>query len=239
MLYPWDSSEIPPVTQLERKNKGCWYSGGSSFMKRVLWMVLLTLALPVAAFAGSVDFSAQSGTLSGGNGGLTLSGEQVLAISGLTTPSPLTGLNLASVAFTTGAFLTGSAVNGGTFSGTGSSFTITAENIPGIANGTTIFTGMFTCTSGCTWTLSDPSNPNGNHQYTLYGTISGTWYNGMTVNGVTTQTTIDTGKGLFDGSAAVVSGDTSFTTTPEPGSLMLMGTGLIGLGGVLRRKLKA
>src|ERR1700756_2151335 len=187
-----ESSESPRNEVRTTKNKSGRHSGGSSIMKRVLWMVLLTLALPMAAFAGTVDFSAQSGTLSGGNSGLMLSGEQAGIVSGL-TPSTLYGPNLAAISFSTGAFLTGNAVSGGTFAA-GGTFTITAENIPGIANGTTIFTGTFTCTSGCTWTLSDPTNPNGDHQYTLYGTISGTWYNGTTVSGVTTQTTINTGK---------------------------------------------
>ncbi|MGB8062747.1 MAG: PEP-CTERM sorting domain-containing protein [Candidatus Sulfotelmatobacter sp.] len=207
-------------------------------MKRVLWMVLLTFALPMAAFAANVDFTNSGGTLTGGNSGLSLSGDVVTTITGL-TPGTLTGANLGSVAFTTGAFVTGNAMNGGTF-GSGGSFTITAENIPGIANGTTIFTGTFDCAGSnlCTWQTGNSMNPNGNHQYVLTGTISGTWYTGATVSGMVTQLTVKTGTAYFDGMVAVSSGDTSITT-PEPGSLMLMGTGLVGLAGALRRKLKA
>jgi hypothetical protein len=207
-------------------------------MKRVLWMVLLTLALPMAAFAGNVDFTNSGGMLMGGNTGLSLSGGAITTITGL-TPTILTGPNLGSIAFTTGAFTSGNAMNGGTF-GSGGSFTITAENVPGIANGTTIFTGTFNCASGnlCLWQTGNSMNPNGNHQYTLTGTITGTWYNGATLNGMVTQLTVTTGHAFFDGMVAVSSGDTSITT-PEPGSLVLMGTGLVGLAGALRRKLKA
>lgn len=207
-------------------------------MKRVLWMALLTLALPVAAFAGTVDFSAQSGTLSGSSSGLMLMGQQVNSIAGL-TPSTLQGSDLAVISFNTGA-LTSTGTGTWTFA-SGGSFTITAENIPGIANGTVIFAGTFDCGNGgiCTFSETNPSKTSGNHIYALNGTISGKWYNGLTVSGFTMQATVSTGLGFWDGaSVPVISGDTQFTT-PEPGSLMLMGTGLIGLGGVLRRKLKA
>lgn len=206
-------------------------------MKRVLWMVLLTLALPLAAFAGDVDFQSQSGTLTGNSTLTTLSGTEVVnSLTGLGAPMGCATCDLASISFTTGA-LTSTGMGTWTFA-SGGSFTITADtNLPGIASGTTIFSGQFSCGT-CTWTLIEQSN--GTNVYVLTGKISGTWYNGTTVTGVTINTVLNSGAGLFDGGTGkITSGDTTILTTPEPGSLMLMGTGLVGLGGALRRKLKA
>ena len=52
-------------------------------MKRILWMVLLALALPMMAFAdNSVDFTNSGGTLSGSSAGLSLSGSELIAVNG-------------------------------------------------------------------------------------------------------------------------------------------------------------
>ena len=51
-------------------------------MKQIVWLLLLTLALPAVAFANSADFTNSGGTLSGGNSGLSLSGSTLIAING-------------------------------------------------------------------------------------------------------------------------------------------------------------
>ena len=206
-------------------------------MKQIVWLLLLMLALPVAGFANSVDFTNSSGTLSGGNSGLSLSGSTLIAINA--PPLGLITGNLGSVTFSTGALSTGSLQTGGTFAA-GGTFVITGNGTDGIPNGV-IFNGTFS--GPVTWTLITLSN--GTHNYTLTGALSGTWFTGQTVYGATVQLTVNTGKGFFDGSTTVSSGDTNIVgnnlrtiTTPEPASISLLGTGLIGLAGVLRRKLK-
>jgi len=201
-------------------------------MKRILWLALLALALPMAAFANdSVDFTNSSGTLSGSSAGLTLSGSELIAVNGLNGLGLVTG-DLGSVGFSTGSLASGSLQMGGSFNG-GGSFVITGNGTGGIPNGT-IFNGTFN--GPVTWTLVTLAN--GTHNYTLSGTVSGTWYTGSTVFGATVQLTINTGKGFFNGSTSISSGDTNIVVAPEPGTLTLLGTGLVGLAGVLRRKLK-
>jgi len=200
-------------------------------MKRILLLAVLALALPLAAFAGSsVDFTNSGGTLAGSSAGLTLSGSELIAVKGLSGLGLVTG-DLGSMTFTTGGLLSGSLDMGGSFDG-GGSFVITGNGANGIPNGA-IFTGSFS--GPVTWTLVTLAN--GTHNYTLSGSVTGAWYNGSTVDGATVQLTINTGKGFFDGSTTISSGDTNIVV-PEPGSLGLLGTGLIGLAGVIRRKLK-
>jgi hypothetical protein len=202
-------------------------------MKRIILMVLLALTLPLAAFAGSVDFTNSGGTLSGTSAGLSLSGSELIAVNGFNGGGLLTG-DLGSVSFSTGTLASGSLQMGGTFNG-GGTFDITGNGSFGLPNGA-IFTGSFT--GPVTWTLVTLAN--GTHNYTLTGSLTGTWYNGTTVEGATIQLTINTGKGFFNGTTTISSGDTNITTTvPEPGTLGLLGTGLVGLAEVLRRKLRS
>jgi hypothetical protein len=201
-------------------------------MKRIVWMIVLALALPLAAFADSVDFTNSGGTLAGTSSGLSLTGSMLIAVNGLNGGGLVTG-DLGSVSFSTGA-LTGSLQSGGTFAG-GGTFTITGNGTNGVPSGV-IFNGQFS--GPVTWTLVTLAN--GTHNYTLTGSIQGTWISGATVNGATVQLTINTGKGFFNSSTTISSGDTNISTTvPEPGTLGLLGTGLVGLAGALHRKFKA
>jgi hypothetical protein len=151
-------------------------------MKRMLWLALIALALPMAAFAnsGGVDFTNSGGTLNGSSAGMSLSGSVLIATNGLAGLGLVTG-DLGGITFSTAGLTSGNLQMGATFDA-GGSFIVTGNGTGGIPNGQ-IFSGTFT--GPVSWTLVTLAN--GTHNYMLSGSLSGTWYNGSTVYGATVQ----------------------------------------------------
>lgn len=196
-----------------------------------LVIAVLTMVMPLTAFADSVDFTNSGGTLAGSAAGLSLSGSTLIDVNGLSGGGLITG-SLGTVSFSTSALSGGSLMMGGTFS-LGGTFVISGNGTNGIPN-SVIFSGSFS--GPVAWTLDTLAS--GADHYELTGSVTGTWFDGSTVGGTTDQITVDTGT-LFGGIATLSDGTTVITTVvPEPGTLGFLGAGLLSLAGVLRRKQK-
>ncbi len=190
-------------------------------MRRVLLLALLALALPMMAWAdSSIDISNAGGTITGSSAGLSLTGSTLFKYGSAV------GSNLGTVTFTTGAFSSGDAQMGGNLA-PGGTFTITGNGTNGVPMGV-IFSGTFT---SATWSFTTLAN--GTNVYTLKGALVDS--NGRVAG--TAQLSVNVGKGFFSGTAGLSSGDTNLAV-PEPGTLGLLGTGLVGVAGLMRRKFR-
>jgi PEP-CTERM motif len=201
--------------------------------RRAALVLSIALALPVSALANNFSFQNSGGRITSNGQSLSLTASNVMSVNGFNGGS-FSG-NLGSLSFTTGILTGGSLAASATFAA-GGSFVITANGAHGLPGGT-LFTGTFS--SPVNWVaMWNPTGfgGRGNWSYKLSGTVIGTLSNGQTVSSRFVAYTFDVPGGLQFSSSVRFNNGVAALSAPEPATMALLGSGLVGIAAVGLRK---